>query len=83
MTININVDVRGPGLVVNCPVAILYKALSDAGYTVNMEEFSGQHQYIPKCDWPDKQIESLSRSDKSKLKDLTIKINVTPMPWGG
>jgi hypothetical protein len=74
----VTVKIVGPGLVVNKPAAIIYKALTEAGYKVNLEEFDGQHQYVPKEEWPDKEL-----IDTERQKGMEIKMDVDALPWGG
>ena len=50
----ITVKIIGPGLVVNKSAALIFKALTEAGYKVNLEEFAGQHLDVPKEEWPDR-----------------------------
>lgn len=68
--INIDVKITGPGLVVNKPVAIITKALIDAGYGVDINKFDGQND----------DMEGIVAKSQSKK---TIKIEVDPLPWGG
>jgi hypothetical protein len=77
MTVSANVEITGPGLVVNHPVAVIYKALTDAGYKVNIQEFAGQHQYCPAEEWPAWEL------DKHTIDGQEIILNVNPLPWGG
>ena len=74
----ITVKIIGPGLVVNKPAALIFKTLTEAGYKVNLEEFSGQHQYVSKEEWPDKEL-----INTEKQKGMTIRVDVDPLPWGG
>ena len=74
----VTVKIVGPGLIVNKPAAIIYKALIEAGYKIDLEEFAGQYQYIPKEDWPDKEL-----IDTESEKGCEIKMDVKPLPWGG
>lgn len=73
----VTIKITGPGLVVNTPTAVIFKALTDAGYEVDLETFDGQHQYVKPEEWPDKQL-----SD-SRQTGMEVKIRVDPQPWGG
>lgn len=73
------IKISGPGLVVNGPAAIIYKALAEAGYDVQMEEFDGQFDgERDKDTWLESELFDL----KSRTKDWFVKIDVHPQPWG-
>lgn len=74
----VSIKISGPGLVVNRPAAVIYKALTEAGYKVDLEEFDGQHQYVSKEEWPDKEV-----NDNNRQRGMEITVNVNPLPWGG
>lgn len=76
----ISIKITGPGLVVNTPTAIIYKALKEAGYNITIPEFDGQFQYIDKDDYPDNQISCLSPKNN---RNIGLTIEVDPQPWGG
>lgn len=73
------IKIIGPGLVVNTPAAIVFKALTEAGYSVQMEEFDGQFDgERDKDNWPESELCNL----QERNKDWSIKIDVSPLPWG-
>lgn len=75
MAIIVNVSVDGPGLVVNGPALVIRKALLDAGYSVDIPDWPGLEQWPQDYDgWSE-----LSKTQQS----LTIKVEVSPQPWGG
>jgi hypothetical protein len=88
---DVTIKISGPGLVVNGPAAVIFKALTDAGFEVELPEFLGQHQFMPKEGWPDNEVTHLARpvppitlGDGRVLScKRTAKIEVDPQPWGG
>lgn len=74
----ITVQIFGPGLLVNTPAAIIYKAMLDAGYDVSLEEFIGQFEYASKEGWPENELENIERQ-----QGVSVKLQVRPQPWGG
>lgn len=74
----VTITVTGLGLVINKPTAVLFKALTDAGYNVVLEDFDGLHQYVPKENWPDQEL-----VDMDVQQGMQIKICGKPQPWGG
>jgi hypothetical protein len=73
----VSIKIVGPGLVVNRPAAVIYDALIKAGYEVELKEFDGQHQYVAKEDWPQKELEH------TQQKGMKIQLDVDACPWGG
>lgn len=75
------IKIIGPGLVVNLPAAIIYDALTRAGYKVEIEEFDGQFRDETDQDrhrWPYSELVDLNR----RAIGSTIKLDVDPQPWG-
>lgn len=75
MYFDAKISVVGPGLAVNGPVAVIYEALVNAGYKVDLSEFPGQFQYDSKEGWP-------NTANKTPITGK-IEMRVEAMPWGG
>lgn len=78
------IKLTGPGLVVNTPTAIIYKALKEAGFIIHLDEFDGQYQYSIKEDWPDNQLEAFELVKLTYPNHIhEIRLEVDAQPWGG
>lgn len=70
--INLEVEITGPGLVINYPSELIIKALTDAGFNVNIVN---KHR----VDDPEKLLDT----NKDTNKDLTVTVISNHQPWGG
>lgn len=77
--LRVDVDIIGPGLVVNGPALLILRGLRDLGYKVECQEWLGFDQ------WKDgsKSNQELEDFAKKRATDITVRVNVKPMPWGG
>lgn len=77
----VTIEIVGPGLVVNGPAALIYKAFRDAGYEVPKPEFDGQHQYMERATWPENELADMANSGRQS--GMIVLLRVVPQPWGG
>lgn len=79
--INIDITISGPGLIVNLPTALIYKALQRANYHVELPDFDGQNKLESVDSW----VDELTLHNITNNHDKGAKINliVKPLPWGG
>lgn len=78
--INFQLKLIGPGLCVNGPAAIIYHALKEAGYEVDLEEFPGQFQYTKPEEWPQRELDDIPRI--KALGAGHVLFDVDACPWG-
>ncbi len=73
---DVKIRIIGPGLVVNGPALIVLKALKDAGYKIDCEDWDGLKQ------WTGTDAQNLTFA-ASVASGMSINVSVEPYPWGG
>lgn len=66
--IDIDVQITGPGLVVNGASFVIIDALKEAGFNVACKDWRGMDRHV---------------KDERLGDGFSVTIKVNPMPWGG
>lgn len=78
----VKIVITGPGLVVNSYVALVHKALLDAGVVLDAPEFAGQFQLNSDKDSYPHNVAAIV-SERRIVEGCRASLEVNPLPWGG